>query len=91
MVMSWVLVWLWWQEDAMWVPSCSVMSGGTQVKGAKATSTDSPPKGYGTPNLVVVTGRWLVSGLGISARVSGLGSRSHCSKDLYLSCVSVWV
>ncbi len=59
----------------MWVPSLPVMSGRTQGKGAKATSTDSPAKGYGTPNLVDVTGRWLVSGLCISARVSGL--RSH--------------
>ncbi len=59
----------------MWVPSLLVMSGRTQMKSAKATSTDSPPKGYGTPNLVVVTGRWLVSGLWISARVSGLRSQ----------------
>ncbi len=66
----------------MWVPSCSVMSGGTHVKGAKATSTDSPPKGYGTPNLVDVTGRWLVSGISIPRRgslISGLWS--HGSKD----------
>ena len=51
------------------------MSGRTQMKGAKATSTDSPPKGYGTPNLV--GSYWSLVGLRdlyISARVSGLGS-----------------
>ncbi len=67
----------------MWVPSLPLMSGRTQGKGAKATSTDSPPKGYGTPNLVVVTGRWLVSGISISRHgslVSGLWSL--CSKGL---------
>ena len=50
----------------MWVPSCSVMSGPHTGKDAKATSTDSPPKGYGTPNLVGVTGHWLVSGILVS-------------------------
>ena len=59
-------------------------SGRTQVKGAKATSTDSPPKGYGTPNLV--GSYWCLVGLWdlyISVRVSvtglgpGLFSRSY--------------
>ncbi len=44
-LMSWVYLWMWGPEDAMWVPSLLVMSGRTQGKGAKATSTDSPPKG----------------------------------------------
>jgi hypothetical protein len=86
-VLSWVLVWLWWPEDAMWVPSCSVMSGRTQVKDAKATITDSPPKGYGTPNLVDVTGRWLGSGLYISARVSGLRSQVLVNVRVCLTCL----
>ncbi len=61
--------------DAMWVPSLLVMSGRTQSKGAKATSTDSPPKGYGTPNLVVLlVAGWsqvsLYLGTGLWSRVS---------------------
>ena len=64
---------------------CGILAAGDEWphtgKGAKATSTDSPPKGYGTPNLVGVTGVWLVSGisglwvsgsLGLWVSVSGL-------------------
>ena len=82
--MLWVVVWLGWPEDAIWVPSCSVMSGLHTGKDAKATSTDSPPKGYGTPNLVVLLlvpdwslgSLYLGTGLGhgsISRSVWGLG------------------
>ena len=70
--MLWVVVWLEWPEDAIWVPSCSVLSGPHTGKDAKATSTDSPPKGYGTPNLVGVTGHWLVSGISVLVSVTGL-------------------
>ncbi len=65
--LSWVVVWPWWPEDAMvGLYSCWWVSGCTHTKCATATSTDSPPKGYGTPNLVVVTGRWLVTGISMS-------------------------
>ncbi len=68
----------------MWVPSLLVISGRTQVKGAKATSTDSPPKGYGTPNLVVllVAGWSQVSGSRRGSQVSGPCIAVNVSKVL---------
>ena len=74
--MLWVVVWLWWPEDAIWVPSCSVMSGPHTGKDAKATSTDSPPKGYGTPNPVGsywrLVGLWDLWSLGLWVLITGL-------------------
>ena len=58
---------------------CGILAAGDEWphtgKGAKATSTDSPPKGYGTPNLV--GSYWCLVGLRY------LGLRSQVSVQVY--------
>ena len=79
----------WWSGCGGRRTPCGFLAAGDEWphtgKGAKATSTDSPPKGYGTPNLV---GSYSVSGRSLGSLVSGslgLGHGSIGSRDQGLS------